>query len=341
LKRALRITWRYRPLWIFGFLLALCGGGGGGGGGGNFNFSTSGRDFENLPNQPDIDPGVIITVIVAVVILALLLALIGIVVRQVTRAALIGMVHRITETAAVTAGEGWRIGWSARAWRIFLLNLVIGIPLTLLALFLLLLASSPLLLLLANTTAAQVIGIVLAVLAFLVVIFVLIIINAVINPLQELAWRRTVLAERGVMNSLRDAFNLIRRSFKDVAILWLLLLGIGIAWAIVGLIVVLPVSLLAAAVVGGIPALLVWWLSGSWWGAAIAGVPPGLIVLILVSSFASGLYLTYRSAVWTLGYLNLPDVTPVTSPVPGVEGLSSDRSEDSPVMPDSDQEATV
>jgi hypothetical protein len=33
LKKAFYITWRYRPLWLFGFFLALCGGGRSG----NFN----------------------------------------------------------------------------------------------------------------------------------------------------------------------------------------------------------------------------------------------------------------------------------------------------------------
>ena len=50
LKRAFTITWRYRPLWIFGFFLALCGGGGGGGGG-NFNFPSGGsNDFDDFNN---------------------------------------------------------------------------------------------------------------------------------------------------------------------------------------------------------------------------------------------------------------------------------------------------
>lgn len=308
LKRGLRITWRYRPLWIFGFLLALCGGGGGGGGGGsggNFNFPSGDQDFEDLPNLPDISPDTIFIIIIALVILVLLLGLVSIVVRQVTRAALIGMVFDIEKTAVVTARDGWRFGWSARAWRIFLINVIIGVPLAVLSLFLILMSFSPLLLLLAEATALKVTGVVLTVAAFLLVILFLLVLNAVITPVMELSWRSTALAQRGVFDSFRSAFSLIRQHLKDVVILWLLLFGVGIAWAILTLVVVLPVSLLAAALAGGIPALVVWLVSNSWLGAAIAGVPLALLALILVMSFATGLYLTFNSSVWTLGYLNM------------------------------------
>ena len=43
LGRAWEITWRWKVLWILGFLASL--GNGGGGGGGNF-YSGSGEDFD-------------------------------------------------------------------------------------------------------------------------------------------------------------------------------------------------------------------------------------------------------------------------------------------------------
>ena len=42
LKRAARMTWRYKVLWIFGILLALTAGGGGGGGGSSVANSGNG-----------------------------------------------------------------------------------------------------------------------------------------------------------------------------------------------------------------------------------------------------------------------------------------------------------
>lgn len=306
LKRAFHITWRYRPLWIFGFFLALCSGGGGGGGGGNIRIpGADGGSLGELPSIPEISPYLIITLIVALFCLVILLSVIGLVVRAVTRTALIGMVRQVQQTEAVTMAEGWHLGWSARAWRLFLVSLVIGIPVAVFSILLLLMALSPLLLLIADSTALKVIGIVVTILAVLFVILILVLINAVISPFEELAWRRTVLDRPEIVESLRDAFGLIRRRLKDVVIVWLLMFGVGIGWGIVSLVVVLPVSLVAAVLVGGVPAGLVYLISRSGWGAAIAGVPLAVLVLVLVGSVANGFYLIYRSAVWTLTYLEI------------------------------------
>lgn len=328
LKQAFRITWRYRPLWLFGFLLALCGGGGGGGGG-NFNFSSRGGegDFGNLPNMPEIDPNLIIAVVVGFICLILLLAVVGVVVQQVTRTALIGMVRQIKDSEAVTMRDGWRFGWSNRAWRIFLLSLLIGIPATILTIGLILLALSPLLLLFLDNTASTVFSIILTVFACIFVFILLIIVGVILAPIQELAWRRIALDQRGVIEGLREAVTLIRQRLKDVAVIWLLMFGVGLVWGIGSLIVVLPVSLIAAALLGGIPAGLVYLISQSGWGAAIAGVPLALLALIVVSSAANGLYLIYQSAVWTLAYLELEKPV-VSSPMldnpPDTQSLTPD-----------------
>ena len=315
LKRALQLTWRYKPLWLFGFIFALCGGSGGGGGG-NFNFSgSSGEDFSNfgeqvdIPNLPEIDSGTLIAVVVEIIVLILLLAIISAVLRYVAQTALIKMVRQITETEAISVADGWRLGRSVEAWRLFLINLVIGVPLAIISLILLALAFSPLLLLITEVTALMVIGVILTVMAAIFVILFLIALNAVISPWRELAWREAALSQTGVFDSLRAAFGRVRQRLKDVALIWLLMIGVGIGWGILSLFTVLPLSLVGALIVGGIPAALVYFIAGSWLGAAIAGIPLAVLALIIIGSFASGLYLAYQSAVWTLTFLEL-DVQP-------------------------------
>jgi hypothetical protein len=331
LKRSWRITWRYRALWLFGFLLALCGGGSGGNG--NFQFpggSSGGGDgggggggFGDLPKLPDVDPTMWIAVAVAVLGLVLVLVAVGVVVRSVTRAALIGMVRQANDAERVTITDGWRLGWSGRAWRLFLINLVIGIPMTIVTLLLIALALSPLLLLIANETSLTIIGIIITVFAFIFVILVLVVINAVIAPFQELAWRRTVLEQHGVMDSLRGAFGLIRQRLKEIVLVWLLMLGIGIAWGIVSIFVMFPVFVIAL-IVGGIPAGLAYLIARSWVGAAIAGIPLALLILIVLGSAVESVYLVYQSTVWTLTYidiLGLEQAKPSTDTAAPVEPL--------------------
>jgi len=333
LKKALKITWRYKPLWLFGFIFALCGGSGGGGGG-NFNFSgSSGDDFGSFgeqfdaPNLPDFDANTLIAIGVAVVLLIILLAVVAAVLRYVAQTAIIRMVRQITETETASLADGWRLGWGVGAWRLFLINLVIGLPLAVVSLVLLAVAFAPLLLLITDETALMVIGVVLTIIAIMFVVLLLIIINAVISPWRELAWREAALAQHGVFSSLRTSFGRIKARLKDVAVVWLLMLGVSIGWGILSLFTVLPLSVVMALVVGGLPAALVYFIANSWLGAAITGVPLALLVLILVGSFASGLYLVYQSTVWTLTFLEIqPDDTDKLSadPLPSIEPAIDD-----------------
>jgi len=261
---------------------------------------------ENVP-APHVDPGTILAIVGAVICLVLLLVVVGTVARTVARTALIGMVRQITQTEAVTIGDGWRFGWSNRAWRVFLVELAIGIPVAIVTIILLLLAFSPLLLLLyQDSTGSMVVAIGLTVLGVILVVLLLTVIGAVIAPVIELAWRGVALTELAVGVGIRNAVQLIRQNFKDVLVIWLLLMGVGVLWVIISLVIVLPLALLAALVLGGLPAALVYFVSNSWIGAAVAGVPLAIIALILVSGAASAFYLTFQSAVWTLTFLELP-----------------------------------
>lgn len=162
----------------------------------------------------------------------------------------------------------------------------------------------------------MVVGVALTIVLFLFVLLLLFLIGIIISPFQELAWRETVLAELGVIDSARAAIGLVRRRFKDVVLLYLLTFGLGIGWTIISLVIVLPVSLLAAALVGGIPALVVYLISNSWLGAAIAGGPLAVLVLVVLSSAAQGLYLIYQSTLWTLTYRRLQIDPPAATEAP-------------------------
>lgn len=319
LKRALTISWRFRALWLFGFLLALCSGGSGG----NFRMPSGNNSNFDFPagDMPDIDPGTLIAIIGLVVCLVLILTVVGAVVRAVSRTALIGMVQQITQTEAVTIRDGWRFGWSRRAWRLFLVGLVIGIPVAIVSIVLILLALLPLLLLISGDTTASVMAIVLTIVLVLFVVLLLIAVSAIIAPFQELAWRRSTLDEQGALASLGDAWRLVRQNFKDVLVIWLLMLGAGLLWGLLSLFVALPVAAIVALLLGGIPAGLVYLVSSSWLAAAITGGPLALIALILVMSAASAFFLIFQSAVWTLMYLELPNpVLPAgETPAPQVE----------------------
>lgn len=310
LKQAAQITWRNKALWLFGILLALFGGGSRGGGsfGNTGNWQGNTGDFANQGNFsfPSIEPGMIFAIIAAVLIFFFTLMLIGIVMRSVTRASLIGMVGQIADDTPTGIKDGWRIGWSVKAWRIFGVNVLIGVPVFIFAMLTFLIALAPLLLLLVDDSLLP-LAIIFTVLFVLGWIFVMLIVAVVVSPITELSWRTAVFVEKGVFSAIKQSIALIRGALKDIVLMLLILFGVGIAWGIVSFIFVL--ILLALGVIGGgIPALIGYSLTQEPIAAVLAGAPIFLAILIIPMIFIEGIYLTFHSAVWTLFYREL--VTP-------------------------------
>jgi hypothetical protein len=164
------------------------------------------------------------------------------------------------------------------------------------------------------------------------------VVGILLTPFIELGWRYTVLQEKGVIDSLKAAYGLIRQNLKDVGITVLLLVGVGIAWAMVSIILVI-IILLLAVLIGGIPGLVGYMLTQNVAVALIAGVPLFLIVMIIPLTFASGLYLIFQSAVWTLVFMhltgkdNLP-AEPAAEPTPIAEAALENPGNDNLVLPD-------
>ncbi|MBN1991928.1 MAG: hypothetical protein JW953_04445 [Anaerolineae bacterium] len=316
IKRSFKITIKYRALWIFGFFLALCsatggGGGNGGGSGGPPPGSYDGNGFEQGFDWPyesfftSANIWLIIGGIVAAVLcLILFMAVVSAVVQAVTRAALIGMVDQVEETGGVTVKEGWRIGWSKRAWRVFLVGFIIALPLIIIFGVLLLAAVSPFFLAFLENTGLLIFGIVAGIGLLLLWILAVIIVSVVVMPFQELAWRYAVLRQKGAVESLKASYALIRQNLKDVAILVLLMIGLGIAWAMVSFVVTIVVMVLAG-LVGLIPGLVVFLLTWKWWAALLAGGLVFIVLLTVSMTFVTGLYLIFRSGLWTLAFREL------------------------------------
>lgn len=160
------------------------------------------------------------------------------------------------------------------------------------------------LLLLADAPALKALGVAGAIGAFLAVLAVLVAAGIVLGVLREFFVRQCVLEGLDVLDSVREGFAFVRRHLRDVAIMWLLMVGVGIAWGILSL-VLMTILGGATAVVGGIPAYLLARATGGWVAAALVLVPVGIVLIVLPMAFASALYVTFQYHVWTLTYLDL------------------------------------
>jgi hypothetical protein len=332
LKRALRITWDYRALWLVGLLLVLAGGGvwsgarPGGPGSPGAPSSNGGPSFEGPGRPPDMQGAweevlpiliailiAVAVVVIALVLLAVVVGLLAIVVRYITRTSLIEMVQSYEETGEqIGVWSGLRLGWSRSALRLFVVDLILRLPLALLMIALIV----PLLILavLSFTTGkgpAIALGVVL-VLLIVPVILIGIVVRALLGPVLEVVYRVSVIEKKGAWEAIKAGWDLIRRNLGATALQWLLMVGLGIAWRIA----LIPVNLalvVVAALVGGLPALLLGGASGLLFSAPVVGIVVGLltfvptfIVFLAVPNIAlTTLATVFYSTAWTLAYREL------------------------------------
>jgi hypothetical protein len=313
LKRAWEITWRYRVLWVFGIIVALTTARSSRGP----QYSFNGEDFAPggefpLPAIPPEVSSILIAIGVGLACVIVILIIASVVARYVAETALIRMVDDYEETGEKrSVRQGFRLGWSRTALRLFLIDLLIGLPTALAFILLFALALAPLLLWTTKSTAAGVVGTVATIgLGFLFVLLA-IVVGIVLSLLMHFFRRACALEELGVIESIRQGFDFVRQHLKDVGIMWLIMVGLGLGW----MILMIPVTILlvvVGAMVGGFPALLVGGLASlffegavPWILAAAVGIPIFILVVAVPGLFLGGLAEVFKSSVWTLTYREL------------------------------------
>jgi len=319
IKRAFQITRVYRALWIFGILLALTASGGGGGSGNTglrFDGSRNGEfpffEGSQIPWTWEEISAVVIPVGIALLCLGLLLAVAFTIVRYVSETAVVRMVDQFEKTEEKASfREGFRMGWSRPAWRLFLIDLLLGVTTVLVVILLGLIAAAPLLLWLTGSDTAGILGTAVTVGFALLFIFLGILAAIAVSVLVQFFRRACVLEDLGVFDSIRRGFALVRKRLGDVAVMALILFGIGLGWFIL-MIPVYVLLALAGVLVGGLPGLGAGLLAdlvagGAWpWIVGFGiGLPIFLLVFGLPALFLNGLLKAFVSSSWTLTYREL------------------------------------
>ena len=320
LKRAWDILWRYRALWVFGIILALTAGGGGGGGA---QYSFRGEDFSGRGLRLErIPPGVASTLLaigIGLACLVVLLIIVAAIARYVAETALIRMVDDYEETGQKrSVRQGFRLGWSRSAFRLFLIDLLIGLPVAVAFILLFLLALAPLLLWTTKSTAAGALGTAIAIGLGLLVILLAIVVAVILSVLKPFFRRVCVLEGLGVTEAIRHGYAMVRQNLRDVGLMWLITVGLRIGWVILMIPVVLLLLVVSAAL-GGALALVTGGLTGlalegaaPWIAAALVGIPIFILVMAVPLSFLGGLFEVFLSSTWTLTYRELhTEGTPV------------------------------
>jgi len=356
LKRAWHILWSYRALWVFGLILALAGAGSHGNGSNSSSrheanpqssqqqplpqdmreaFKQGSQEMQRLFNEGLTKAGIskeelstLIWIGVIFVVLCLIFGLVLAVARYVSETAVIRMVDEYENTGTkMTIKQGFRIGWSRTSWRLFLINLLVNLPL-ILGIVLLLTGvgiaifrsmsqgfQQP-----ATFTIVALIGV------MFLLIFVVAIISIFLGLLRHFFWRACALENLGVRESLSRGFQMARENWKNIGLMWLVMIGLGIVWAIVSIIAIIltiPVVLVTAvagALVAVIPVLLAGGLTSLFLHGWLPWIVGALFVLPLFFTIAFSPWIllgswqtVFVSTVWTLVYRELKALPALTS----------------------------
>ena len=302
-RRAWQITWRHRLLWLFGFLVGL--------GTASVRLSVSvsrwNQPARGLPPEVQraianfLDSPYRIPVLAALVLLALAIGVGLALLNALGRAALVDQVRAAEDRGAVNLRDGWQAG-RRHLWPVFLIRLLLGLPAIVVALAGALPTITSALLIAGQERPEVVIPGILAaeftLLACLApAICLAVLLSIPLGVLQRLAVRACVLEGLDVRGSITHAWAMLREHLGPLALVWVILLTIGICAAIViGLPLVLAMIPLLAT------ALLTAFISPLLFIALALSVE---LLAWLVGAASGGVVETFFSAVWTLAHRDL------------------------------------
>jgi hypothetical protein len=352
LSRAWHILWKYRILWIFGFFLAMTAGGGGSS---NFNWAMNRNDFNRnswtFNRFPDMfgisgDQALTMWIIVGIVLLVVILgwAVISAFLKYISETASIQAVSDYEDTGLMAGFKQlWKTGWSKTSWRLFLINLLLGLPFIVMLMLFALLGVWVYFAVESGSDAFAIFsGITVAGLALLFILF-FVVLGAVLNVIGRFALRICVLEGAGVIDSIKLAYAMIRRHLKQVFFMWLVMVGIGIVWAIASILLIIPLlmvfilTLVPGILAGAIPGLLASGIAALfqmpspwyWFVGAVVALPLFFVVAFSPMTLVGGWQQIFNSSVWTETYRELkaletvkPAVVPAATPKPSPRNVT-------------------
>ena len=336
LKRSWQILWNYKALWIFGFILAISTASGGSSNTASSSSNSSSSYSSPSNEQPpmlgeswdegweeftqefeplfkEVIPAEIVTAAITLAVLLgcviFILIIITMVFRYMSETALIQMVDRYEETdEKVRIRDGFRLGFSRTAWKVFLVDLVINLPLFIIGITIVALVMLPLLLLLTDSPIASILGAVTAIGLFFLALFVGFFVFAVVSLFKHFFRRAVAIEGLGIFEGIRSGFQLVRKNLVNVGLMWLITAGINIVFTIVLIPTAILIFIISGLLGGAIGLAIGGLMSLVSQGAlpivvgVMAGLPIFIILMVIPLGFLDGLRETYMSSVWTLTY---------------------------------------
>lgn len=305
LKRAAQITWKYKFLWVLGFLVALASGGN------SYNswtnYSTGSGDLSGASNAGHWLSAYLVIIFLIVMVL-LLIGIVFWILSRIAIGGLVGAVDGIEKNEEMSLGKAFSIG-ARYFFRVVGVSILIGlIMFALVMVFVIPLVGAIIVMAVQGGAVSEVIVLALfcIVPAIIIVIFLLAIVGIFMGVLTVYAIRYQVIYDAKVIESIRLGWRLIKGNKAQTLVMFLLLL---LTSTVATIVVIIPGMLI------GLPSALM----------LIAGIATnsitlivlsvfGLVVLVVVAAVIRGIYEVFHSAAWTLAFLKQQPEAPETTP---------------------------
>jgi hypothetical protein len=305
LTRAWQITWRWKVLWILGFLASL----GRGIAPSNPNYEFNGRDFGY--HYETYVPPEVWAIIASVACLAILIGIALWVISVIARGGLIAGVQQVEEEGTTRFGQAWRVGVK-RFWTLFGISVLTFLPMIVLVLIGAGIAALFVFGVVGASTgsvgAGETMAIIASVLGGGALCCGAILVAIVLGQIQIYADRAAILEGLGWIDAFKRGWQVLKDNLGPTIILMLVFVAVGIILVIV--------------VMGGIAALVAPFIAivsntnpGPW---LVAPICFGGLLAIITAALVSSIVETFTSSTWTLAYRELTGlaVKPETEVVP-------------------------
>jgi hypothetical protein len=300
LSRAWEITWRWKMLWVLGFLAAL-GQGSGGSGAPQMNYSFSEGDLEKFSYQFS-DSAEWLTGIAALAIgllcLAVIVAILLWVISVIARGALIAGVQQVEVEGSTSFGRAWAAG-ARKFWTLFGLGVLAALPIIVLVICGVIFLGIGIGAGVSMLDAAEAAGITTIVSVVLLCggllccgIFALVI---VLEQIRIYGERAAILEDLGWIDAFKRGWQVLVENLGATIILWLIFFALGIVIFAISFVIMLALFVpLAGMFISTDPS---WW----WVAPVCIGGLLGTVVYAVVRS----IIVAFTSATWTLAYRDL------------------------------------
>jgi hypothetical protein len=293
LGRAWEITWRWKMLWVLGFLAAL--GQAGGFPQSSYSYDWDGFDsFFYRPIGPLDDFFAAITAaIIAVICVFIIIAIIIWVISVIARGGLIAAVQQIEDDGTTSFGRAWSVGVK-KFWTLFGLGILTTLPMLIIFFLSAVVGIAYFIGLVGTQPTEELVGgsILLAILCGGLLCCGTFFLGVILEQIRIYGERAAVLEDVGWIDSFVRGWNVLKENLGATIILWLIFFAIGIV--IFGITFLIGIAIAA-------PFLGLFFVNdpGAWVFAPICiGGLLGVIVFALIRSIV----VAFTSSTWTLAF---------------------------------------